>query len=148
MPPIPPDQLSPHDKRKKGCRTDRTAMTPIGAANPARRAAAPPRLPHKPLVASTDLDALMSVRQVCQFFGGVSKMSLWRWAQNPTSGFPPPFKVGQKNYWVRRDILAFRDSQKAQALVAATYSQPPKIADIRGVSCRGRTARSRGETRG
>jgi predicted DNA-binding transcriptional regulator AlpA len=62
-----------------------------------------------------DLDALMSVRQVCQFFGGVSKMSLYRWAKDPASGFPAPFHVGQKSYWVRRDILAFRDLKKRQA---------------------------------
>jgi predicted DNA-binding transcriptional regulator AlpA len=62
-----------------------------------------------------DPDSLMSVRQVCHFFGGVSKMSLYRWAKDPASGFPAPFHVGQKSYWVRRDILAFRDLKKRQA---------------------------------
>jgi hypothetical protein len=63
-----------------------------------------------------DLDALMSVQQVRLFFGGVSKMSLYRWAQNPTLGFPAPFKVGQKNFWIRREIIAFRDTQRARSL--------------------------------
>jgi predicted DNA-binding transcriptional regulator AlpA len=73
-----------------------------------------------------DLDALMSVRQVCQFFGGVSKMSLYRWAKDPSSGFPTPFHVGQKSYWVRRDILAFRDLKKHQA--RRTVAKPEPLA--------------------
>jgi predicted DNA-binding transcriptional regulator AlpA len=68
-----------------------------------------------PVHAVGDLDALMNVRQVCQFFGSVSKTSLYRWAKDPASGFPAPFHVGQKSYWVRRDIIAFRDSQRARA---------------------------------
>ena len=32
-----------------------------------------------------DLDALMNGRQVCAFFGGISKMTLLRWVQNPAS---------------------------------------------------------------
>ena len=62
-----------------------------------------------------DLDALMSVRQVCQFFGNVSKMTIFRWVRNPAVGFPSPFKIGQKNYWMRRDIIAFRDLRRARA---------------------------------
>jgi hypothetical protein len=82
-----------------------------------------------------DLDALMSVRQVCLFFGGVSKMSLYRWAQNPASGFPQPFKVGQKNYWVRRDIIAFRDMQRARAQDGHSHNPAGQAAgDSRAVS--------------
>jgi hypothetical protein len=60
-----------------------------------------------------DLDALMNGRQVCAFFGGISKMTLLRWVQNPASGFPPPFKINQQNYWIRREIISFRDLQRA-----------------------------------
>jgi hypothetical protein len=42
-------------------------------------------------------------------------MSLYRWAKDPAVGFPAPFRVGQKSYWIRRDILAFRDLKKRQA---------------------------------
>ncbi len=80
---------------------------------------------------AADLDALMSVRQVCQFFGGVSKMSLYRWAKNPASGFPAPFQVGQKSYWIRRDILAFRDLKKRQA---RPVGPPAQTAGDSGVS--------------
>jgi predicted DNA-binding transcriptional regulator AlpA len=79
-----------------------------------------------------DLDALMSVRQVCQFFGGVSKMSLYRWAKDPASGFPGPFHVGQKSYWVRRDILAFRDLKK-RTPVKPTGDPPPQATGDIGV---------------
>jgi predicted DNA-binding transcriptional regulator AlpA len=75
-----------------------------------------PKLRTDHVHAAGDLDALMSVRQVRLFFGGVSKMSLYRWAHNPKSGFPQPFKVGQKNYWIRREIIAFRDNQRAHSL--------------------------------
>jgi predicted DNA-binding transcriptional regulator AlpA len=62
-----------------------------------------------------DLDALMNGRQVCAFFGNVSKMTVYRWVENPASGFPKPFKIGQKNFWIRRDIISFRDMQRARA---------------------------------
>jgi predicted DNA-binding transcriptional regulator AlpA len=77
--------------------------------------------------AISDLDALMNVQQVCLFFGGVSKMSLYRWAHNPASGFPQPFTVGQKNYWIRREIISFRDTQRARSLrlrTGATLQNP------------------------
>ena len=56
-----------------------------------------------------DLEALMNVRQVSAFFGNVSKMTIYRWVRNPAFGFPRPFKIGQKNFWIRRDVIAFRD---------------------------------------
>jgi predicted DNA-binding transcriptional regulator AlpA len=60
-----------------------------------------------------DLDALMNTRQVCAFFAGISKMTVFRWVQNPASKFPPPFKINQQNYWIRREIINFRDFQRA-----------------------------------
>jgi hypothetical protein len=74
-----------------------------------------PNLRSVPIPSTSDLDALMNGRQVSAFFGSVSKMTLFRWAQNPASGFPLPFKIGQKNYWIRRDIISFRDMQRARA---------------------------------
>jgi predicted DNA-binding transcriptional regulator AlpA len=79
------------------------------------------------LRSSGDGDALMNVRQVCQFFGNTSKMTIYRWTKNPASEFPPPFKVGQKNFWLRRDIIAFRDMRRARAhpaVQAASDSRP------------------------
>ena len=77
---------------------------------------------------TVDVDALMNVRDVCEFFGNTSKMTIYRWGQNPQSGFPPPFKVGQRNFWVRRDIIAFRDMRRARAhdpaVQAASDSRP------------------------
>ena len=61
----------------------------------------------------------MDTRQVSGFFGNVSKMTIYRWVKNPASGFPKPFKINQKNYWVRRDIMEFRDLRRAQAQGAA-----------------------------
>jgi hypothetical protein len=72
-----------------------------------------PKLRAELLQWAGDLDALMNSRQVCQFFGNISKMTLFRWVQSPASGFPLPFKIGQKNYWIRREIISFRDMQRA-----------------------------------
>jgi predicted DNA-binding transcriptional regulator AlpA len=80
-----------------------------------------------------DPDSLMSVQQVCAFFGNVSKMSPYRWSRNPASGFPRPFKVGQKNYWVRREIIKYRDSQKARSQVEPTGAPPPQATGDTGV---------------
>jgi predicted DNA-binding transcriptional regulator AlpA len=73
-----------------------------------------------------DLDALMTTRQVCLFFAGISKMTIFRWVRNPASGFPMPFKIGQKNYWIRRDIISFRDMQRARAPGVTCDSRAPK----------------------
>jgi hypothetical protein len=53
-------------------------------------------------------------------------MTAYRWVQNPASGFPPPFKINQKNYWVRRDIINFRDMQRARAQGVAGDSRRAK----------------------
>jgi predicted DNA-binding transcriptional regulator AlpA len=92
-------------------------------------------MPRKPLYPEPihDLDSLMSLRQVCEFFGNVSKMSPYRWSKNRASGFPRPFKVGQKNYWVRREIIEYRDSQKARSQVKPTGDPPPQTTGDVGV---------------
>jgi hypothetical protein len=73
-----------------------------------------------------DLDALMNGRQVCQFFGNLSKMTIYRWVRNPASGFQTPFKIGQRNYWIRHEIIAFRDIQRARARGVASDSRRAK----------------------
>jgi predicted DNA-binding transcriptional regulator AlpA len=73
-----------------------------------------------------DLDALMNGRQVRAFFGGVSKMTVYRWVKNPASGFPPPFKIGPINYWIRREIIEFRDMRRARAQGPAGDSRRAK----------------------
>jgi predicted DNA-binding transcriptional regulator AlpA len=75
---------------------------------------------------ANDLDALMNGWQVCAFFGGISKMTVFRWVPNPASGFPPPFKIGQRNYWIRRDLISFRDMQRGRAQGAAGASRREK----------------------
>ena len=73
-----------------------------------------------------DLDALMNARQVRTFFGGISKMTIFRWVQNPASRFPPPLQINHRNYWVRRDIISFRDMQRVRAEGAASDSRRAK----------------------
>jgi hypothetical protein len=60
----------------------------------------------------SDLEALMTLVQVRAFFGNISTMSIWRWRQDPGLGFPMPVIVGRKPFWVRGEILAFRDRHR------------------------------------
>jgi excisionase family DNA binding protein len=61
MSPIPPDQVSPHDKRT-GRRSDRAASTPIGAVNLAGRATAPPHANVTHCTIRTAVEKLCCVR--------------------------------------------------------------------------------------
>jgi predicted DNA-binding transcriptional regulator AlpA len=81
----------------------------------------------KQLSAMTDPDSLMGTRETCAFLGHVSKMTLYRWAQNPASGFPLPFRVGQRNFWRRGDVLAFVERMaQARAPVAHFHAPEPQ----------------------
>jgi hypothetical protein len=93
----------------------------------------------KQVAASMDLDALMDINLTRQFFGNKSKMTIHRWVQNSTLGFPQPLQIAGQNYWVRGDLVAFRDRQrekteKARAPGTQPDGQPAQAADDAGVS--------------
>jgi len=69
----------------------------------------------KDAAASLDDDALLNSNQVREFFGNVSAISLWRWLKTKELGFPRPIKIASRNYWIRRELVAFRDRQRARA---------------------------------
>jgi predicted DNA-binding transcriptional regulator AlpA len=73
--------------------------------------------------ASADLDSLMDVGLTCAFLGGKSKMTIHRWMADETLGFPKPLQISGKNYWVRRDLLAFVERQRTRTR-ATQVSQP------------------------
>ena len=52
-------------------------------------------------------ETLMTASQVRAHFGGISSMTLWRWANDEAMGFPPALKLRGRNYWRRSDIAAF-----------------------------------------
>lgn len=85
----------------------------------------------KQLAASMDVDALMDVKMTRQFFGNKAKMTLHRWVRNPTLGFPQPLQIAGQNYWVRGDLLAFRDRQREKTEKARAPGTQPDGPPVR-----------------
>lgn len=60
---------------------------------------------------------LMPSKAVRTEFGGISAMSLWRWQQDETLGFPKPVAtVRGRNYWDADEIEAFRERMARDAI--------------------------------
>lgn len=53
----------------------------------------------------------VSSARVCELCGGISSMTLWRWLNDPTMGFPKPIYISRRRYWREKDVLAFLDAQ-------------------------------------
>lgn len=53
-------------------------------------------------------DQLVPDPIVAKEFGGISLMTLYRWTNDPTLGFPPPVKIRTKNFRSRRAIEEFK----------------------------------------
>jgi predicted DNA-binding transcriptional regulator AlpA len=43
-------------------------------------------------------------------------MTLWRWLQDESLGFPKPSKIRQRRYWDADEIEAFRDRMVSAAI--------------------------------
>jgi predicted DNA-binding transcriptional regulator AlpA len=53
-------------------------------------------------------DHLVPDRIVRNELGDVSLMTIYRWTNDPTLGFPPPIKIRNKNFRSRRAIEEFK----------------------------------------
>jgi predicted DNA-binding transcriptional regulator AlpA len=51
------------------------------------------------------------VRTLC---GGVSDMTLWRWLEDETLGFPRPAYIARRRYWRESDILDWLEAKAAE----------------------------------
>jgi predicted DNA-binding transcriptional regulator AlpA len=51
----------------------------------------------------------MPAKEVRALFGGVSQMTLWRWLQDESLGFPRPTTIRNRRYWDADEIEAFRN---------------------------------------
>ena len=65
----------------------------------------------KPRIEDED-DIWLSAVQVRELFGGISAMTLNRWLHRE---FPRPTKIMGRNFFSRREILAWRASQSDDA---------------------------------
>jgi len=62
-------------------------------------------------VAAGDHDEVMlTSAQVRNLFGGVSDMWLWRRLADPTANFPRPIMICRRRFWLRVEILSWRDA--------------------------------------
>lgn len=55
----------------------------------------------------TPTQALLTARAVCEHFGGISDMTLWRWLHAKENPFPPPLKINKRRYWRASDVADF-----------------------------------------
>lgn len=56
-------------------------------------------------------DKFLSSRELQQFVGNVSAMSIWRWENDPSCGFPAPRRIGRRKFWRRSEIESWLDSR-------------------------------------
>jgi predicted DNA-binding transcriptional regulator AlpA len=69
-----------------------------------------------------DQAIFMTSQQVRSMFGGISKMTLWRWLQDEALGFPQPKYFGNRQYFDREAVEAWagRPGGVRRAAVKAT----------------------------
>lgn len=58
--------------------------------------------PHRRITAT-------QVREIC---GGVARMTLYRWLNEPELDFPKPMRIGQRRYWREADIIEWLDKRE------------------------------------
>jgi predicted DNA-binding transcriptional regulator AlpA len=64
---------------------------------------------------SQENDNFVPDPQVWREFG-VTSMTLWRWDHDPEMNFPPPIKIGRRNYRSRRQLEEFKQRLMRKAL--------------------------------
>jgi predicted DNA-binding transcriptional regulator AlpA len=63
---------------------------------------------------AAELDPLLSAKQVCEFLGRISQMTLWRYCRN--LGFPPPdFLLSRRRFWRASSVEAWLATQADRA---------------------------------
>lgn len=56
-------------------------------------------------------DIRLTGPQICERFGDISDMTLWRWLGNPALAFPKPLVINRRRYWRLADIEAWERSR-------------------------------------
>lgn len=57
---------------------------------------------------------LISAKDVRKRCGGISDMSLWRWIESETLGFPKPLYIQRRRFWEEGEVEAFIARQAGQ----------------------------------
>lgn len=61
---------------------------------------------------------LLTSNEVRALFGDTCQMTLWRWLQDDSLGFPKPTMIRRRRYWDADEIEAFRER-----IMSATISK-------------------------
>jgi hypothetical protein len=70
-----------------------------------------------PLAMSTDDPGDLMTDAACRReLGGISSVTLWKYTNDKSLGFPPPVKIRKRNYRPRKLFDAFKARLIAQAL--------------------------------
>lgn len=56
---------------------------------------------------------LLPAKEVMQRCGGVSQMTLWRWINDPQTGFPQPRYIKTRRYWREDELEAWIERKDA-----------------------------------
>lgn len=59
---------------------------------------------------------LIPARGVCERFGGISLMTLWRWLEDENMKFPRPTIIRNRRYFDDDEIEAFHDRMARKAI--------------------------------
>jgi predicted DNA-binding transcriptional regulator AlpA len=59
---------------------------------------------------------LLTSTEVLALFGDRCQMTLWRWLQDESLGFPKPTKIRRRRYWDANEIEAFRERMMSAAI--------------------------------
>jgi len=65
------------------------------------------------------LKRLLTAKQVRQRCGNISDMSLWRWLESETLGFPKPVYIMRRRFWDADEVEEFIARQAAASKDAA-----------------------------
>lgn len=57
----------------------------------------------------------ISINSVCDLCGGVSHMTIWRWQQDESLGFPKPVYIARRRYWREAEIQAWLEARAEAA---------------------------------
>lgn len=61
-------------------------------------------------------EQMMTAKDVCARFGGVTTMSLYRWLKDEALGFPRPIEIRKRRYWLATDIAAFQNRMATEGI--------------------------------
>ncbi|MFM9940570.1 MAG: helix-turn-helix transcriptional regulator [Hyphomicrobiaceae bacterium] len=107
---------------------------------PRNACAAAPRAPSHHAASTADaLDLLpvqlrdkssLSADEICDFILRVQVAALYK--QIAKGQFPPPLKIGARSVWLARDVVAFLETRKAEALAKQRHRVEQRAALAEG----------------